>query len=139
MLMTGSTHIDAERAFTQAMRARRRASLLRREGAGDLKVYDESTVARRVQLVRGSREIPLDAIDGTIEPARATLFDRCFRPTRAARSRWQRVWTAEHRGTPLPPLDVVPVGDGYAVRDGHHRVSVALARGAVTIDAVISP
>ena len=37
----------------------------------------------------------------------------------------------------LPPISVVPVGDGYAVRDGHHRVSVARARGAVAIDAAI--
>ena len=30
------------------------------------------------------------------------------------------------------------MGDGaYAVRDGHHRVSVARARGALTIDAVV--
>jgi hypothetical protein len=42
---------------------------------------------------------------------------------------------AEHRGEVLPPISVVPVADGYAVRDGHHRVSVALARGAVAIDA----
>jgi hypothetical protein len=32
---------------------------------------------------------------------------------------------------------VVPTGDGYAVRDGHHRVSVARARGATTIDAEV--
>jgi hypothetical protein len=31
----------------------------------------------------------------------------------------------------------VRVCDTYAVRDGHHRVSVALARGALTIDAVV--
>lgn len=37
----------------------------------------------------------------------------------------------------LPPISVVPAGDGYAVRDGHHRVSVALARGALTIDALV--
>ena len=37
----------------------------------------------------------------------------------------------------LPPIDVVRVCDAYAVRDGHHRVSVALARGALTIDAVV--
>jgi hypothetical protein len=133
MLMTGSIQIDAERAFAQAARARRIARLLRRDGTGSLKVYDERTVAPG----RGAREIPLDAIDGTIEPARASLFDRCFRPTRAARARWERVWTAEHRGTPLPPIDVVPVAGGYAVRDGHHRVSVARARGALTIDAVV--
>ena len=44
---------------------------------------------------------------------------------------------AEQRGTPLPPISVVPVGDAYAIRDGHHRVSVARARGALTIDAIV--
>jgi hypothetical protein len=29
---------------------------------------------------------------------------------------------AEHRGTVLPPIAVVQVGESYAVRDGHHRV-----------------
>ena len=37
----------------------------------------------------------------------------------------------------LPPISVVAVGDSYAVRDGHHRVSVARARGALTIDATV--
>jgi hypothetical protein len=37
----------------------------------------------------------------------------------------------------LPPIAVVRVGDEYAVRDGHHRVSVARARGALTIDATV--
>jgi hypothetical protein len=36
----------------------------------------------------------------------------------------------------LPPISVVRVGDTYA-RGGHHRVSVARARGAVTIDAAV--
>jgi hypothetical protein len=31
----------------------------------------------------------------------------------------------------------VQVGDAYAVRDGHRRVSVAEARGAVTINAIV--
>jgi len=83
------------------------------------------------------REIPIDAIVGTVEPARAGLFDSCFRPARAARSRWQRIWLAEHRGAQLPPISVMRVRGGYAVRDGHHRVSVARARGALTIDAVV--
>jgi hypothetical protein len=86
---------------------------------------------------RGIREIPLGEISGTVEPARAQLFDNAFRPAAAARTRWQRVWLAEHRGAVLPPISVVPVDDGYAVRDGHHRVSVARARGALTIDAQI--
>ena len=49
----------------------------------------------------------------------------------------QRVWLAEERGTNLPPVSVVAVGDDYVLRDGHHRVSVARARGALTIDAMV--
>jgi len=49
------------------------------------------------------------------------------------------VWLAEDRGTVLPPISVVAIGDGqYALVDGHHRVSVAHARGAVAIDATVS-
>lgn len=139
MLSTGSPLIDAERAFVRAARARRRASLVgrlrRSRGARSrLPVYDDRrlTAARR-----GVREIPIDAIRGTTEPARADLFDADFRPARAAQTRWQRLWLAEARGAVLPPISVVPVGDGYAIRDGHHRVSVARARGAITIDATL--
>ena len=124
-------------------RSRRRAALarrLRREpaGRGQLPVYDERALTARVRsAARGLREIPLDAIRGTLEPSRAPLFDRCFRPAGRARRRWERLWVAEQRGAPLPPISVVAVGEGYAIRDGHHRVSVARARGAVTIDASV--
>jgi len=84
------------------------------------------------------REIPLTAITATVEPARAAQFDREFRPAPAARARWLRVWVAEHRGAVLPPVTVVPAGRGYAIRDGHHRVSVARARGAKSIDAIVA-
>jgi hypothetical protein len=144
MLMTGSGPFDAERAFTRVSRSRRRAALarrLRREplACEQLPVYDERTL-RGAPMRPGPavREIPLDAIRGTLEPSRATLFDRCFRPASSARQRWQRVWLAEHHGAVLPPISVVPVGDSYVIRDGHHRVSVAMARGAVTIDAAVN-
>jgi hypothetical protein len=142
MLMTGSGPIDAESAFTRVARSRRRAALarrLRREPAGRdrLPVYDERALPRSGVPGRGIREIPLEAISGTLEPSRATLFDRCFRPAGGARCRWQRLWLAEHRGAVLPPISVVAVGDAYAVRDGHHRISVARARGALTIDATV--
>jgi hypothetical protein len=140
MLMTGSVSMDAERAFTREARARRRASMvrrLRREPAdcGRLAVYDEN--GRRHVGVRAVREIPLDAIAGTVEPSRAQLFDADFRPSKIVRGRWERLWMAEHRGAVLPPISVVRIGDRYAVRDGHHRVSVARARGALTIDAAV--
>lgn len=138
MLLTGSSSMDAERAFSRQARARRRASLarrLRRQSGGRLPVYDERTF-RRVGRPT-VREIPLDAISGTVEPSRAATFDCAFRPAASARTRWQRVWLAEHRGTVLPPISVVCVGGAYAVRDGHHRVSVAKARGALTIEAAV--
>jgi hypothetical protein len=142
MLMTGSGPIDAERAFSRMARPGRRAALarrLRREPArrDRLPVYDERARPCSGAPGRGIREIPLEAISATLEPSRATLFDRCFRPARRARRRWQRLWLAEHRGAVLPPISVVAVGDAYAVRDGHHRVSVARARGALTIDATV--
>ena len=143
MFMTGSSAIDAERAFTRAARGRRRAALARRlrRGPADgarLSVYGDRQVRRPHAGGRpGVREIPLDAISGTLEPSRAAIFDGCFRPAGRARRRWESVWLAEHQGAVLPPISVVAVGDGYAVRDGHHRVSVAKARGAVSIDATV--
>ena len=140
--MTGSDPIDAERAFARATRTRRRAALarrLRREPAerGRLAVYDERKLRRSGTRPHGIREIPLDAIDGTLEPGKARQFDSAFRPASAASTRWQRLWMAEQRGAVLPPISVVPTDSGYAVRDGHHRVSVARARGAATIDAAV--
>jgi hypothetical protein len=140
MLLTGSPQMDAERAFAREARARRRASIARRlrrlpATCSGLAVYDERTLPRAGW--RKVREIPLAAIAGTVEPSRASMFDGDFRPTASARSRWQRLWLAEHRGVVLPPISVVRVGDEYAVRDGHHRVSVARARGALTIDAAV--
>jgi len=141
MLPTGSPRIDAERAFTRAARARRRAAITsrlrrRRSSCEVLTVFGQPDA--RAGGVRGVREIALAEISGTLEPSRAPLFDAFFRPAGAARRRWERLWLAEQRGTVLPPIEVVPVPGGYALRDGHHRVSVALARGALTIDAQIS-
>jgi hypothetical protein len=134
------TRLEADRAFTAATRARRRAALVgrvRRFGRAirGLPVYDEALERR--SRSHGVAEIPLEAIAGTTEPTRAAQFDRQFRPTPLTRSRWERVWLAVQRGVTLPPISVVQVGDAYAIRDGHHRVSVAKARGALTITAVV--
>jgi hypothetical protein len=140
MLLTGTAHIDAERAFARAARGRRLRAALRRllgrqAAGGTLDLFDERRLTRAARPERGVREIPLDAIGGTLEPSRAAQFDSDFRPAGIARTRWQRLWVAEHRGTPLPPISVIRVGEVYVVRDGHHRVSVAKARGAAMIDA----
>ena len=134
------SELEAERAFTRASRARRRAALvarLHRAGRCGLTVFDE---ARRSGS-RSSRavcEIPVDAIKGTTEPNRAAQFDHDFRPAKLTRRRWQSVWLAFHRGATLPPISVVRVGDAYAIRDGHHRVSVAKALGAPSLPAIVA-
>ena len=135
--------MEAERAFSRATRSRRRASLTawlfrRCVECARLVVHDERTLARRNSGATGVREIPIEAITATVEPGRAREFDSEFRPSPRTRKRWTRVWVAEHTGPGLPPISVVKAGDGYAIRDGHHRVSVARARGAVTIEAIVA-
>jgi len=144
-VMSAWAQIEAEKAFGRAARARRRAGIRcrlqrgRTCGCDRLHVHDATAPLRRAAPgATGRREIPVDAINATLEPNRAAHFDDEFRPARPAKARWERVWLAEERGVPLPPISVVPAGDGYAIRDGHHRVSVARARGQATISAVVA-
>jgi hypothetical protein len=142
MISTGNTVMDAQRAFDKASRAARRHTVvtrLRRRCAecSRLAIYDSRT--RRPARGGGIREIPLEKISATVEPSRAAQFDRWFRPNaKKTRGRWERLWIAEQRGEILPPISVIQIGCEYAVLDGHHRVSVARARGAATIDAVVN-
>jgi hypothetical protein len=134
------SRLEADKAFTTAYRARQRAAFsarLRRLGRTvcGLPVVDERADRRRGP--RGVVEIPLEAIVGTTEPNRAAQFDQHFRPTAQTRCRWLRVAMAFHSGVSLPPITVVQVGERYAIRDGHHRVSVAKALGSLTISAVV--
>jgi hypothetical protein len=98
---------EAERAFDRALRARRRASLLLRlrrrcVACARLAIHDVGSLT--LASARGAvREIQLDAIMGSVEPNRATLFDREFRPSASARGRWLSVWHLEQRGARLPP------------------------------------
>ena len=134
------SQLEAEKAFTRAARSRRRAALASRLRLGrlcGLAVFDESRRSGAAAS-RSVQDIALERIKGTTEPNRAEQFDHQFRPAGLTRCRWLSVWLANHRGTTLPPISVVPVSDGYAIRDGHHRVSVAKALGALTIRAVVA-
>ena len=73
----------------------------------------------------GLQMIELDTVVGTVDSRRD--FDRRFRPTSTrVRERWERLALAQRRGEAVPPIDVYRVGDLHFVRDGHHRVSIAL-------------
>ena len=70
---------------------------------------------------------------------RTADFDRRFRPTsNRLRERWQGINLAQRSGRGMPPITVYRVGDLHFVRDGHHRVSVALALGHNVIEANVT-
>jgi hypothetical protein len=85
----------------------------------------------------GTLAVPLDRIRGS--EGRYHDFDRSFYPLRShERDRWLGIAAAQWMGLPLPPVELVQVGDVYFVRDGHHRISVARMRGQRAVDAVVT-
>jgi hypothetical protein len=141
---TGFPRADVENDFLRVRRREvlaRLAHRLRRE-PDDVNVilpYDDVIAAVGYEGERrlGLRTIRLDAVVGTVDSARD--FDRRFRPTSArVRERWEQLALAQRKGAPMPPIDVYKVGDMYFVRDGHHRVSIALANAETTIDAYVT-
>jgi hypothetical protein len=141
---TGFPRADVENDFQRARRRQvlaRLAHRLRRE-PDDVNLilpFDEVVAAlgQRGERRLGLQTIPLDSIVGTVDSSRD--FDRRFRPTSGrVRERWERLALAQRRGEPIPPIDVYRVGDMHFVTDGHHRVSIAMATGAKTIDAYVT-
>ena len=141
---TGFPRADVENDF---LRARRRQILARlshrlRREPDDVNLilpFDEVVAAlgRKGERSLGLRTIKLDTVVGTVDSRRD--FDRRFRPTSGrVRERWERLALAQRRGESIPPIDVYRVGDLHFVKDGHHRVSIALATGRTTIDAYVT-
>jgi hypothetical protein len=141
---TGFPRSDVENDFQRARRRQvlsRLASRLRRS-PDDINLilpYNEVIAALGFRGERhlGLRTIKLDAVVGSVESRRD--FDRHFRPTSGrVRERWERLALAQRRGESIPPIDVYQVGDPNFVKDGHHRVSIAIATGQRTIDAYVT-
>ena len=141
---TGFPRADVEDDFLRVRRRQvlaRLAHRLRRE-PDDVNLilpFDEVVAALGMRGERslGLKTIRLDSVVGTVDSQRD--FDRRFRPTSGrVRERWERLALAQRRGESIPPIDVYRVGDLHFVKDGHHRVSVALAAGQTTIDAYVT-
>ena len=82
----------------------------------------------------GVQTVPIARIIGS--EGRCHCFDSSFRPLQDdTRYRWLRVAQARREGIPLPPVDLIRLGEVYFVRDGHHRISVARALGQSHIEA----
>jgi hypothetical protein len=90
----------------------------------------------RVSHAAGTRSVPIHQIHGS--ESRPGDFDREFNPLHDInRARWLSVAGARLRGRALPPVALVQVGDGYFVRDGHHRISVARALSQTAVEATV--
>ena len=86
---------------------------------------------------RGLRDIPLDKIVGSV--GRYNDFTRSFLPrTSASRQRWANLKNLASGLSGWPPIEVYQVGDVYFVKDGNHRVSVAMDMGMKTIQAYVT-
>lgn len=84
----------------------------------------------------GVRAIPLRQIVGSVD--RYKDFGSYFLPRyRLPMDRWVRVRQAKLEGKELGAIQVYKVGEVYFVKDGHHRVSVALEEGQHYIDAEV--
>jgi len=141
---TGFPVADVENDFQRARRRQvlaRLAHRLRRE-PDDVNVilpFDEVVAALGFRGERrlGLQTLRLDTIVGTVDSTRD--FDRRFRPTSGrVRERWERLALAQRRGESIPPIEVYRVGDMHFVIDGHHRVSIAMATGAKTIEGYVT-
>ena len=138
----GWTAAEAERAFDKAVRARRRASVARHVlrrcvECAQLVIHDAHRLVGSAAR-GGVRDIPLAAITGSLEPHRAAQLDREFCPAPSTRGRRRGLWAPSSGRRSMPPISLAAVGNAYAIRDGHHRVSVARARGALTITAIVA-
>lgn len=105
----------------------------RRREELDLLPFHETVAAlgHEGEIHLGIQDVPTDAIVGSV--ARVGDFDRRLRPRRQhLRERWDVVAGVERD---LPPVRLIRLNDFHFVEDGHHRVSIARARGTPTVRA----
>jgi len=82
----------------------------------------------------GIQTISIDSIVGS--EGRYRSFTRHFLPLEEdLRDRWKKVAQAHYFRQDLPLVELYKVRDAYFVKDGHHRVSVARAKGVRNIEA----
>jgi hypothetical protein len=127
--LAGGHLVGAEEAFARARRWRAVPLAYLADDSG----WAATCARRRL----GVHAIAIETIVGSSDRHKAEVFDRSFRPPDWSRGRWSQMYAAASRGAELPPISVYRVGEEHFVRDGHHRVSVARALGAVAIDAVV--
>ncbi len=139
MMISGNQQANAtfglfQKASSNGWLFRLKAFFLRRPK----ELLDLNAVKKEIPLGNshtvGRRDVSIDRIVGT--EGRVQDFDRGFHPLcERMRDRWMRVAGAILANEPMPPIELIQVGDSYFVRDGHHRISVSRALGREVIEA----
>jgi hypothetical protein len=102
----------------------------------DVKIITQGKSVRNRRYA-GSQTVSISQIKGS--EGRCQDFDQDFNPLKSHnKNRWISVANAWERGTYLPAVDLIKIGDVYVVRDGHHRISVAKFNGCNFIDAQVT-
>jgi hypothetical protein len=141
MLNSLTTFAEPQIEYVQARRRARTAALTAALTRRPKRLYSLSDFENDFLIegsgYRGATQVPVRNIVGSVNRYRD--FDPDFNPLRNDdRERWSRVAEAHMTDTPLPPVDLLKIGDVYVVRDGNHRVSVARHFGVEYIDAVVT-
>jgi hypothetical protein len=90
----------------------------------------------RGSFYMGIQVVQIHSIIGS--EGKVTDFDMGFHPIKeTSRERWVSLAIAYIGCLPLPPVELIQIGDAYFVRDGHHRISVGRAFGQTSIDAEV--
>lgn len=96
----------------------------------------KSDFSLRGSSYSGIQVVPIRSIIGS--EGRTADFDIDFYPiNEESRERWVNMAIVYLARLPLPPIELIRVGDAYFVRDGHHRISVSRAFGQVAMDAEV--
>lgn len=103
-------------------------------------LYDLNTLKPDLSL-RGScysgiQVVPIHSIIGS-EGRTADSDMDFYLINEESRERWVNMAIVYLSRLPLPPIQLIQVGDAYFVRDGYHRISVSRAFGQVAMDAEV--
>ncbi|MFO8164738.1 MAG: hypothetical protein ACQEQO_03400 [Thermodesulfobacteriota bacterium] len=126
--------VDFSQAMQKAFLGELKGFILRRSTR--LLPFEEVKDRLEIWFVRdlGLQSISIDSIVGS--EGRYQNFSKYFLPLREdLRERWKKVAEAHYYRRDLPPVELYKVQDIYFVRDGHHRISVARAKGIKDIEA----
>jgi hypothetical protein len=109
--------------------------LRRRSYLYDLDILKQ-TLSVRGSFYSGIQVVPIRSIIGS--EGRSADFDIDFHPvSESGRERWVNMAIVHLSRIPLPPIQLIQIGDSYFVRDGHHRISISRAFGQEAMDAEV--